>query len=125
MQTFVRHRAWLAAPQAQIEVDRTRDLVLVTCYPALADLDVDPGPGFSAGFHGRPGDHLLTTLVLTGADRWNRLCDNETRTAAHLVGPALTAAVGALLTSGGERTLRLSSRDGEELAVRWNAFLAG
>lgn len=123
MQTFARHRAWLAAPRAEIEVDLRRDLVLVTCYPALADLDVDPGPGFSAGFHGSPGDHLLTTLALTGTARWRRARDPQARTAAHLVGPVLTAAVGALVTSGGERTLWLSRRDGEELAARWNAFL--
>ena len=129
MRAFIGHTAWKAAPTAHVNVDQEADLLTVSCYGEIPDIEIDPSPVLSAGFHLYQDEYLLTSLCLYGVSRWTYpgttppSRPTDMGIARGLIGESASDAVIGLL-GGGSGALELPPGEAAELMRHWRIFVA-
>lgn len=118
----VRHLTWLSAPSAEVTVDPKTGFLLVSCFPGTGDVEHDPFPSLSVGFHRAADEYLLTSLGLLDAATWST--DREdVELAETLVGPRIIETVTELLPRGGAATVALEADEAQRLVAVWAEFV--
>lgn len=122
MAGVVRHLAWLAAPTAEIELDREHDLLIVTFFEGAPDVEIDPDDRLAVGFHRSEDRYLLTTLCLRPASLAD-LPGRLSSTVRDLLGESVwrTAEQPA---AAEVRTIALGDVEVEGLVDSWRRFVA-
>jgi hypothetical protein len=123
----VKHLAWRAAPTAGIDVDADGDTIIVSFFLGLPQIEIDPSPRLSVGFHLGADEYLLTSLCLSPIVTWSSSGSPEGRTARALLGPTITGVIDEMITEvdgdAAERTVLLSLPEAGRLAADWQAYV--
>jgi hypothetical protein len=123
MRAFIGHTAWKAAATIHVEVDQLADQLMVSCYRDIPDIEIDPSPALSVGFHQYREEYLLTSLCLYGVSCWPEphakpeSQTNDMAVARSLIGESASIAVAGLL-GGGSGAVTLPTREVAELTHR-------
>lgn len=118
---FVRRRAWLGTPCAEVDVDATTGLAAVTFCPVPPDVEHELDGPLSVGAHRSAGEFLLTSLVLARSPG----AGGVPGLGPLLLGPTVTAVVAALSGAGGHAELLLDRQETGALMADWNRVLPG
>ena len=128
MREFIGHTAWRAAPIVQVHVDTATDLLTVSCYVGIPDVEIDPNPLLSVGFHQYRQEFLMTSLCLYGVHSWPEspvapaYGASDVVVAWGLIGESAAAAVTGL-RGGGSGTIELPAQEVTGLTHRWREFV--